>query len=246
VFGVLGPVEAAVELAAFLAVLVASGWQPGDAFPSGATLLAASGAAFTAVVLGQVANAFACRSTVKPPWAIGWTTNRLLIGAVVVELAMLAGFLYVTPIAELLDQAPPSLVGFAVALLAIPAVLAADAIHKAARASRQGPDAVAREVGAGARHRTDEAADQAVGISPGPTPRSRPGTAGGRTRDLRPYGARRWSRTIEATAGTKEDQWSARRGRRGRSGPRPVQDLLQGRVAASSVSGWQRPSWSAT
>ena len=143
-FGVLGPVEAVVELAAFLAVFVASGWRPGDAFPDGATLLAASGAAFTAVVLGQVANAFACRSTVQPPWRIGWTTNRLLLGAVVAELAMLAGFLYLPPIADLLDQAPPSLVGFAVALLAIPAVLAADAIHKATRASRQGPDAVAR------------------------------------------------------------------------------------------------------
>jgi hypothetical protein len=67
-FGVLGPVEAAVELTAFLAVFIASGWRPGDAFPLGATLLAASGAAFTAVVLGQAANAFACRSTVRPAW----------------------------------------------------------------------------------------------------------------------------------------------------------------------------------
>ena len=167
VFGVLGPVEAAVELAAFLAVFVASGWRPGAAFPDGATLLAASGAAFTAVVLGQVANVFACRSTVQPQWAIGWTTNRLLLGAVVAELAMLAGFLYLPPIADLLGQAPPSLVGFAVALLAIPAVLAADAIQKAAEASRQGPEAVTRGVDAGTRQGTDEAAARAVGVSPG-------------------------------------------------------------------------------
>jgi magnesium-transporting ATPase (P-type) len=132
-FGVLGPVEAAVELAAFLAVFIASGWRPGDAFPLGATLLAASGAAFTAVVLGQAANAFACRSTVRPAWQIGWTTNRLLLGAVIAELGMLAGFLYFPPLADLLDQAAPSLAGFAIALVAIPAVLAADALHKAAR-----------------------------------------------------------------------------------------------------------------
>jgi magnesium-transporting ATPase (P-type) len=135
VFAVLGPVEAAVELAAFVTVFVAAGWRPGDAFPHGATLLAASGAAFTAVVLGQAANAFACRSTVRPPWRIGWTTNRLLLGAVVAALAMLAGFLYLTPLADVLDQAPPSLAGFGVALLAIPAVLAADALHKAAMGS---------------------------------------------------------------------------------------------------------------
>ena len=50
---------------------------------------------------------------------------------------MLAGFLCIPPIADLLDQAPPSLAGFAVALLAIPAVLAADTLHKAAhRAAR--------------------------------------------------------------------------------------------------------------
>jgi magnesium-transporting ATPase (P-type) len=136
-FGVLGPVEAAVEMAAFLTVFLASGWRPGDTFPEGATLLAASGAAFTAVVLGQAANAFACRSTVWPPWRIGWTTNHLLVGAVAAELAMLAGFLYLPPLAELLDQAPPTLAGFAVALLAIAAVLVADAVHKGALHARR-------------------------------------------------------------------------------------------------------------
>jgi magnesium-transporting ATPase (P-type) len=131
-FGILGPVEAILELTAFLAAFVAAGWRPGDAFPEGPQLLAASGAAFTAVVLGQVANAFACRSTTRPAWKVGWTANRLLLGAIVAELAMLAGFLFIPPIADLLDQAPPSLAGFAVALLAVPAVLVADTVHKSA------------------------------------------------------------------------------------------------------------------
>jgi magnesium-transporting ATPase (P-type) len=130
-FGVLGPVEAVVEMTAFAAVFVASGWRPGDSFPSGTTLLAASGAAFTAVVLGQAANAFACRSSVLPPWRLR-RQNRLLLGAVAAELAMLVGFLYIPPIARLLDQAPPTPVGFAVAVLAVPAVLAADALSKVA------------------------------------------------------------------------------------------------------------------
>jgi magnesium-transporting ATPase (P-type) len=129
-FGVLGPVEAAFELMAFLAVFVAAGWRPGDAFPGGSTLLAASGAAFTAVVLGQVANAFCCRSTVRPAWKVGWTSNRLLLGAIVAEIAMLLAFLYIPPIADLLGQAPPTMAGLVVALMAMPAVLITDAVHK--------------------------------------------------------------------------------------------------------------------
>jgi hypothetical protein len=137
VFGVLGPTEAVVEMSAFVASFVASGWRPGESFPTGSALLAASGAAFTAVVIGQAANAFACRSESRWPGALGWTSNRLLVGAVLVELLALVGFLFIEPLASLLDQAPPSWAGFAVALLAAPAVLAADAAHKAWKARRQ-------------------------------------------------------------------------------------------------------------
>jgi hypothetical protein len=48
----------------------------------------------------------------------------------VAELAMLVVFLYVPPIADLLGQAGPTVAGFAVAVLAIPAVLIADAAQK--------------------------------------------------------------------------------------------------------------------
>ena len=44
-FGILGPVEAVVEMAAFFVVLMVAGWRPGAAFPTGESLLAASGAA---------------------------------------------------------------------------------------------------------------------------------------------------------------------------------------------------------
>jgi calcium-translocating P-type ATPase len=129
-FGLLGPTEAVVEIAAFLASLAASGWRPGDSFPTGAALATASGAAFAAVVIGQMANAFACRSTRQRPGQLGWFTNRLLVFSVGVELLFLAGFLYIAPVADLLDQRPPSLVGFVVATLAAPAVLTVDAIDK--------------------------------------------------------------------------------------------------------------------
>jgi magnesium-transporting ATPase (P-type) len=136
VFAVLGPVEALVEMTAFLVALAAAGWRPGRPFPSGHALLAASGAAFAAVVIGQCANAFACRSTTRWPGRLGWGTNRFLVAAVAVEVLLLAGFLGIPVVARVLDHAPPSLAGWAVALLAAPAVLAADAAHKRLRKRR--------------------------------------------------------------------------------------------------------------
>ncbi len=136
-FGVLGPTEALVSLTAFVVTFAAAGWRPGDSFPEGQILLAASGAAFTAIVLGQAANAFACRSTVRPAWRIPLRGNPLLAGGVLAELAMLVAFLYVPPIADLLDQAGPTVPGFAVAVLAIPAVLGADAAQKMITARRR-------------------------------------------------------------------------------------------------------------
>jgi magnesium-transporting ATPase (P-type) len=137
VFCVIGPTEALMEMTAFLVALLAAGWRPGDSFPTGHALLAASGAAFAAVVIGQAANAFACRSATRWPGALGWTSNRLLLAAVAVELAILAGFLLIPPVASVLDHAPPPAAGFGVAVLAAPAVLAADAAHKRSRARRR-------------------------------------------------------------------------------------------------------------
>ncbi len=132
VFCILGPVEAAMEMAVFSAVLAGGGWSRGQV-PQAGLLMVASGAAFTAVVLGQMANAFVCRSATVPPWKLGWGTNRLLVWAVLAELAILAVCLYMPYLATLLGQAPPTPAGFLLALLAAPAVLLADWIHKSAR-----------------------------------------------------------------------------------------------------------------
>jgi magnesium-transporting ATPase (P-type) len=132
-FGLLGPTIAVVTLMAFVATFLASGWRWGQDFPTGATLLAASGAAFMAVVLGQMANAFACRSSTRVPWVLGWSTNRLLIPAVLIGLAFALVTIFVPPIASLLTQAPPTWVGWSVALAAIPVMLATDAAYKAVR-----------------------------------------------------------------------------------------------------------------
>ena len=135
-FGVLGLTEAVVALTAFTVVLKAGGWQFGDESPSTPTLLMASGTAFTAIVLGQAANAFACRSATRPAWSLSPRTNPLLIAAVAVELGVLLALLYVPPVAALLGHAGPSVLGYAVAGLAVPAVLVVDALHKRLRRRR--------------------------------------------------------------------------------------------------------------
>jgi magnesium-transporting ATPase (P-type) len=137
VFGVLGPVEALVELTAFVAVLWADGWRPGGPIPDVGSLLAASGAAFSAVVIGQAANAFACRDTVRWPGSLGWFSNRLLVVGVGVEILLLGLLLFLEPLASLLGQAPPTAIGWLVAVLAAPAVLLADAAHKQVLSDRQ-------------------------------------------------------------------------------------------------------------
>lgn len=130
VFGVLGPTEALVEMAAFVAVLALGGWSLGHAVPAGG-LPVASGTAFAAVVLGQLANAFACRSESRWFGSRSWRSNPLLLWAVGTELVLLVVMLGWEPLASALGGRWPSGAGWALAASAIPAVLLADTAHKA-------------------------------------------------------------------------------------------------------------------
>lgn len=129
-FGVLGPTEALMSMAAFVLTFVALGWVPGAPFPTGQALLAASGAAFITVVLAQVANGFACRSSTVWPGRLGWTTNRLLIPATAVGVAFSFTILLVPAIAEVFGQAAPVPVGWLVAGCAPFVLLVVDAADK--------------------------------------------------------------------------------------------------------------------
>jgi len=129
-FGVLGPTIAAVSMLAFVASLVVQGWRPGGTLPDAAGIAAASGAAFLTVVLGQKANAFACRSSTRRPSQLGWTTNRLLLISTVIELAFALLVVFVGPVAHELEQQGPLLVGWLIAVASVPLMLAVDALDK--------------------------------------------------------------------------------------------------------------------
>ncbi|HEX6232706.1 MAG TPA: cation-transporting P-type ATPase [Jiangellaceae bacterium] len=136
-FGVLGPTVAAFTMIAFLVSLAVAGWRPGDPFPGGDVALAASGAAFIAVVIAQTANAFACRSSTITPQALGWTGNRLLLWAVSIELAIAIGLLYVDPVAGILGHTNPPLAGWLVAVGGAVAVMLVDRLDKWRRRRRK-------------------------------------------------------------------------------------------------------------
>jgi magnesium-transporting ATPase (P-type) len=132
-FGLFGPVESIVAVAAFLGTYLAAGWHFGASFPSGHVVLAASGAAFTAVVLGQMATALACRSIARPIGALGLFSNRLLLFAIGVGCLTLVFFLTLQPVAHMLGHSVPTLIGFLIALTAVLAILLVDLIHKVLR-----------------------------------------------------------------------------------------------------------------
>lgn len=135
-FTLLGLVEAMCALTAFTLVLLAGGWTWG-AEPSASLLGLASGTAFAAIALGQIANAFACRSTRLPVWRLDLGGNRLVLMSVAAELSLLAVFLGVPPLADLLGGTWPSPIGWVYAVCTALAVIAADGIVKTVGARRR-------------------------------------------------------------------------------------------------------------
>ncbi|HET6741667.1 MAG TPA: HAD-IC family P-type ATPase [Kribbella sp.] len=110
-FGVLGMTEAVLTMIAFLLILFGHGWHFG-AHPSSAALAVASGTAFAVIVMTQYANAFACRSERSTVFKVGFTTNRLLLLALSIEVVLLMIFLGLPPVARLLGGSWPSYQGW--------------------------------------------------------------------------------------------------------------------------------------
>lgn len=124
-FGILGATEAAVSLGAFATVLVHGGWSWGTT-PEPGLLAVASGTAFAAIALGQMANAFACRSTRLPVWRLPLRENIWILASVGAELVLLLVFLGVPWLADLLGGSWPSTLGWLAALTCPAAVIAVD------------------------------------------------------------------------------------------------------------------------
>ena len=97
-WGFLGVISAALVLAGFFIVLHDGGWHFHAATGVGAPLhhvyQQATTVAWLGIVACQVGTAFAARTDRVSLWSIGVTTNRLLLGAIAVELVFAAALIY--------------------------------------------------------------------------------------------------------------------------------------------------------
>jgi sodium/potassium-transporting ATPase subunit alpha len=85
----LGPMEAAAGLFGFFYVLYKGGWQWGQMLASNNILyLQATTACLTAIIVTQIANVFACRSSRESVFHLGFFTNRLIFGSIAFELLL--------------------------------------------------------------------------------------------------------------------------------------------------------------
>jgi sodium/potassium-transporting ATPase subunit alpha len=85
----LGPIEAAAGLFGFFYILNRGGWEWGQMLASNNILyLQATTACLTAIIITQIGNVFACRSSRESVFSIGFLSNRLIFAGIIVEVLL--------------------------------------------------------------------------------------------------------------------------------------------------------------
>ncbi|HYA37752.1 MAG TPA: cation-transporting P-type ATPase [Candidatus Methylomirabilis sp.] len=122
----LGLLEAAAAMAAFFFVLHDAGWNYGETLAAtDPVYLQASTACLSAIIVMQVVNVFLCRSENRSTFDRGSFRNRLILGGIAVEIALILLIDYTPWGNRLIGTAPISLnvwlsvVPFALAMLAL-------------------------------------------------------------------------------------------------------------------------------
>ena len=131
-FGFLGLLEAIVSLSLVpVGAHLFLGWSIGMPWPrSPSELPLLSTLVFSSIVLMQIANAFECRCTPASSFSNRPLSNRLLLGAVVVELALLYAFVHEPHLQRLLGHVPLSPAQWALLTCAPALLLAAEEARK--------------------------------------------------------------------------------------------------------------------
>ncbi|MEK7267211.1 MAG: cation-transporting P-type ATPase, partial [Nitrospirota bacterium] len=85
----LGPIEAAACMFGFFYVMLNGGWRWGEMLsPNNILYMQATTACLTAIIVTQIGNVFACRSSRESVFSIGLFTNRLIFLGIAVELLL--------------------------------------------------------------------------------------------------------------------------------------------------------------
>ena len=91
----LGPIEASACMFGFFYVLHNGGWLPGSVLsPHQLLYLQATTACLTAIIITQVGNVFACRSDRDSVFSAGFFQNRIIFGAILLEILLQVFIVY--------------------------------------------------------------------------------------------------------------------------------------------------------
>lgn len=132
-YGWLGMLEAVLSLGGYFFSYRLAGWHPPELLPaSGPAYLTATTMSLAGIVACQVGNAFACRGVRQSVFRIGLTTNRALLAAIGIELALLALLVYAPPLASVFGLAPLALRHWLLLAAFVPVVLFLEEGRKAA------------------------------------------------------------------------------------------------------------------
>lgn len=135
----LGPIEAAACMFGFFYVLYYGGWAWGEMLlPEDLLYLQATTACLTAIVITQIGNVFACRSSRESVFRIGVFSNKLIFWGILIELLLQLFIVYHPSGNRLFGTAP---VGLNVWLILIPfsaGLLLAEEMRKARARRRRG------------------------------------------------------------------------------------------------------------
>ncbi len=131
-YGFLGPLEA---LACMLGYLYMFGWKWGDALwrikeADPIIYVKATTMSLTGIVMTQIGNGFACRTTVESVFRAGLTTNRLYLLGIFSELSLQALIVYVPFLNKAFETAPISWSDWLFLVPFIPVCMFADEIRK--------------------------------------------------------------------------------------------------------------------
>lgn len=135
----LGPIEALAAMAGFFFAFFGAGFSYADVVALGgrADYLQspiyhkAITMSLTAIILTQIGNGFACRTTRTSVFRVGFFSNKLLLVGIALELALAFLFVYVPPFQTIVGQTPIGLREWLFLVPWIPSVFIADEIRKA-------------------------------------------------------------------------------------------------------------------
>jgi magnesium-transporting ATPase (P-type) len=126
--------EAAFSLSGYLIVLWLAGWHLGLPLENSNRLyVTATTMTLAGIVACQVGNAFACRSDTESIRHLGFTTNRMLIGAIAAEVSLLLILIHVLPLRNMVGLAPLAPVHWLLLLTFGPLLLLFEECRKALR-----------------------------------------------------------------------------------------------------------------